>query len=211
MGGRVPESPAMKQAVHWGVDAFKAAGADSVHTEDFRIQASWAEGATQFSVVSPEQFKVRAISIGWAPLLAPQHAVRIVDVGEGSAEGFAQAGKVDGAIALVHTNEMKTWEDLFDEYTKASTAVRNAVANKALAIAFQSSRPHDLLYRHTNSSYGEIDRIPQVQLAREDAERIARLLASGQKLEADLSIPNKIGGAITASNVAAEIRGSREA
>lgn len=210
IGGRVPGTPAMKQAVQWGVDAFKAAGADSVHTEDFRIQASWAEGITKFNVVSPEQFKVRAISIGWAPALSPQHTVRIVDTGEGSAEEFAKAGKVDGAIALVHTNEMKTWEDLFDEYTKASTAVRNAVANKALAIAFQSSRPHDLLYRHTNSSYGEIDRIPQVQLAREDAERIARLLASGQKLEADFSIPNNIGGAITASNVVAEIRGSEK-
>ncbi len=208
IGGRVPGTPAIKLAVQWGVDAFKAAGADSVHTEDFRIQASWAEGATAMNVVSPEQFKVRAISIGWAPALAAQHAVRIVDVGEGTAEDFAKAGNVSGVIVLVHSNEMKTWEDLFDEYTRASQTVKNAIANKALAIAFQSSRPHDLLYRHTNASYGEIDGIPQVLLAREDADRIARLLASGQKLQADLSIPNQIGGAITAANVVAEIRGS---
>jgi hypothetical protein len=160
------------------------------------------------NVVSPEQFKVRAISIGWAPALAAQHAVRIVDVGEGTAEDFAKAGNVSGVIVLVHSNEMKTWDDLFNEYTRASQTVKNASAGRALAIAFQSSRPHDLLYRHTNASYGEIDRIPQVLLAREDADRIARLLASGQKLQADLSIPNHIGGAITAANVVAEIRGS---
>src|SRR5579863_6700559 len=44
IGGRVPGTPAMQRAVEWGVQAFKAAGADSVHTEEFTIQASWAEG-----------------------------------------------------------------------------------------------------------------------------------------------------------------------
>ena len=52
------------------------------------------------------------------------------------------------------------------------------------------------------------DRIPQVLVAREDASRIARLLASGQKVRADLAIPNRIGGPITATNVIGEIRGS---
>ena len=33
IGGRVPGTPAMQKAVDWGVAAFKAAGADSVHTE----------------------------------------------------------------------------------------------------------------------------------------------------------------------------------
>src|SRR5882724_1302939 len=60
IGGRVPGTPAMQKAVAWGVTAFKAAGADSVHTEDFSIQASWAEGATKMTVVAPEQFALRA-------------------------------------------------------------------------------------------------------------------------------------------------------
>ncbi len=49
-----------------------------------------------------------------------------------------------------------------------------------------------------------------VLVAREDAGRVARLLASGQKLYADLSIPNTIGGPITAANVIAELRGSEK-
>ncbi len=210
IGGRVPGTFAMKSAERWGIDAFTSAGGENVHTENFQIQASWSEGATKMKVVSPEQFEVRAISIAWAPALAIQRAVRIVDVGEGTVEDFAKAGNVSGAIVLVHSNEMKTWEDLFDDYGHASAAVKNAVANKALAVAFQSSRPHDLLYRHTNSSYGEIDRIPQVLLAREDAARLARLLASKQQLLVDLEIPNRIGGPITASNVIAEIPGSEK-
>src|SRR5438445_12364987 len=52
IGGRVPGSPAMQRAVQWGVDAFKTAGADAVHTEDFQMPVSWSEGATQMSVNS---------------------------------------------------------------------------------------------------------------------------------------------------------------
>ena len=59
VGGRVPGTPAMQKAVDWGVASFKAAGADSVHTEDFSIQASWAEGATKMTVVAPEPFALR--------------------------------------------------------------------------------------------------------------------------------------------------------
>jgi len=44
IGGRVPGTPAMQRAVEWGVEAFKTAGADSAHTEDFMTAAPWAEG-----------------------------------------------------------------------------------------------------------------------------------------------------------------------
>jgi carboxypeptidase Q len=208
IGGRVPGTPAMQKAVEWGAAAFQAAGADSVHTETFSIQASWAEGATRMTVVAPEQFALRAVSIAWAPALSPRTHVPVVDLAQGTAEDFAKAGNIAGAILLVHSEEMRTWDDLFAEYLKAPAVIDRAVKGNALAIAFQSTRPHDLLYRHTNAGDGEIDRLPMVLVAREDAARAARLLASGQKLYADLSIPNTIGGPITAANVVAELRGS---
>ena len=210
IGGRVPGTPAMQRAVAWGSEGFKAAGADSVHTENFTIKASWAEGATKMVVVAPESFAVRVVSLAWAPALAAHQHVRIVSVGEGTAEDFAKAGDVAGVIVLVTTHEMHTWEDLFAEYLNAPGIIDQAVKGKALAIAFQSTRPHDLLYRHTNSLAGEIDRLPMVLVAREDGSRMTRLLASGQKLYADLAIPNHIGGPITATNVVAELRGSEK-
>lgn len=210
VGGRVPGTPAMQKAVDWGVAAFKAAGADSVHTEDFSIQASWAEGATRMVVIAPEQFALRTVSIAWAPALGAHNRVPVVDVAQGTEEDFAKAANIAGAILLVHTDEMHKWADLFDEYLKAPGIIDRAVKGKALAIAFQSTRPHDLLYRHTNAADGEIDRLPMVLVAREDAGRVARLLASGQKLYADISIPNAVGGPITAANVVAELRGSEK-
>ncbi len=210
IGGRVPGTPAMQKAVGWGVEAFKAAGADSVHTEDFEIHTSWAEGATQMSVVAPEEFKVRVVSLAWAPALSAQRHVPIVDVGHGTAEEFAKSGNFAGAILLVHSDEMATWSDLFAEYMRATGIIDRALQGEALAIAFQSTRLYDLLYRHINAEAGEIDRLPQVLVAREDAARMGRLLASGQKLFADLEIPNRIGGPIAAANVVAELRGSEK-
>ena len=210
IGGRVPGTPAMDRAVEWGEEAFKAAGADAVRLEQFQLPASWAEGATTMTVLAPEPFAVRAISMAWAPALAAQRHVRVVDVGEATAEDFAKAGDVAGAVVLVHSNEMHNWEDLFEEYLRAPPIIDRAVKAKALAIAFQSTRPHDLMYRHTNSLEGEIDRIPMVLIAREDAGRMARLLASGQQLYADLAVPNTIKGPISAANVIAEIRGSEK-
>jgi hypothetical protein len=207
IGGRVPGTPAMDEAVQWGVNAFKVAGADSVHTEEFTIPVSWAEGDTQVSVVAPVKFLVRAHSIAWGPPLKPTTA-RVVDVGMGTAAEFALAGDIAGAIVLVHSDVLKTWDDLFEEYYRAPGVIANAVKGHALAIAFTSSREHDVLYRHINAMNGNLDVIPQVLLAREDAERIARLLAHGQKVQMSISMPNKIGPPITASNVVAELRGS---
>ena len=49
VGGRVPGTPAFQHAVDWSVAAFKEAGAESVHTEEFTIEHSWAEGATEMT------------------------------------------------------------------------------------------------------------------------------------------------------------------
>ena len=223
IGGRVPGTVAMQHAVEWGVQAFTAAGADSVHQEGFTIPNSWAEGATEMTATSSYEmsstkvggtllsvFHVRAVSVAWAPALAPVKHVPIVDVGEGTAADFQKAGDIAGKVLLVHTTVLKTWEDLFAEYMNAPRVIDLAVKGKAKAIAFMATREHDILYRHTNASAGEIDKLPMVIVAREDGERIARILATGRQVWADLSIPNQIGGPIRATNVVAEIRGSEK-
>jgi hypothetical protein len=196
IGGRVPGTPAMEKAVQWGIDGFKAAGADSVHTEEFTIPVSWAEGDTEVTVVAPVKFHVRAQSLAWSPPLQPTTA-RVVDVGMGTAAEFTRAGDISGAIVLTHSDVLKTWDDLFQEYYRAPGVIANAVKGHALAIAFTSSREHDVLYRHINATNGNVDVIPQVLLAREDAERIARLLPHWPKVQMSISMPNKIGPPIT--------------
>ena len=107
----------------------------------------------------------------------------------GSAEEFQKAGDISGAIVLAHTVVLKTWEDLFNEYFRAPGILQRALKGKAVAVAFESSRDYDILYRHINTMDGRIDVIPQVLLAREDGERIARLIAHGAAVKMLLSLP----------------------
>jgi carboxypeptidase Q len=210
IGGRVPGTPAMNRAIDWGKQALQVAGGENIHTEAFQISRSWAEGDTHFWVSAPVQFGVHAVSVAWTPALPLVRHAHIVDVGEGSKDEFARAGDISGSIILVHSKVTKTWADLFEEYELPPPILDQAVQGHAAAVAFIGGRERDLLYRHINIQSGEIDRIPQVIVAREDGLRLARLLATGRQVYADLAIPNLTGGPVSTANVVAEIRGSEK-
>jgi carboxypeptidase Q len=209
IGGRVTGSTEADQAVGWAVEAFRHAGVDDVHTEKFTIPVGWAEGHTSVTILSPAPFPVRLVSIGWSPA-TPEAGITadVVDVGAGDDAGFKKAGAAaTGAIVLVHTNVLETWQDLAGEYQTDAQIIRRAIKIGAAAIFWMSTRPNLLLYRHTQTTDGSLEPLPQAVVAREDAERMARLLASGQKVRAHFEMPNKISGPVESENVVAEIRG----
>ncbi len=212
IGGRVSGSTAADKAVGWAVEAFHYAGVDEVHTEKFMIPVGWSEGKTQVTVSSPVSFPVRATSVGWSP--ATQDGgitANVVDVGSGDEAGFRKAGAaVKGAIALVHSSLLVTWEDLDDEYLYQPAIIDRAVNAGAVAIFWMSTRPNLLLYRHSNSLDGTLEKLPQAVIAREDAERMARFLAKKVTVSVNLDMPNKISGPVESENVVAEIRGRED-
>src|SRR5258708_26034886 len=66
-----------------------------------------------------------------------------------------------------------------------------------LAVLWTGERERKLLYRHTNTTDGKLERIPQAVVAREDGLRLERAaLANPGKLRVRLKMPNKIGGAV---------------
>jgi carboxypeptidase Q len=220
IGGRVTGSPEMAKAVEWSVAAFRAAGVE-VHTEKYMLPVTWSEGDTKLLVDDPSEIAsgpetdegirlvpVHAVSVGWSPSLTREDAVRLVDIGYGGEEEFRRAGAIKGRILLVHSDISSTWADLFNEYLRPPDIIKRAVAGGARAILWMGTRERLLLYRHTNSLNGEIDRIPQAVVAREDAMRLARLVVVyPNKLLVLLQMPNKIAGPIEQQNVVGEIRG----
>src|SRR6267378_6404491 len=197
IGGRVTGSPEMAKALEWGLGAFRAAGVD-VHTEKYTLPVTWSEGKTRvvarvmphpISHDSEETYyysflsmvptlTLRSVSEAWGPPTPRKGIVgRVVDVGYGSQSEFAGAGSIRGAILLVHSDIGSTWADLFNEYLRPPDIIEHAVKEGARAILWMGARERQLLYRHTNSLAGEIDRIPQAVLAREDAMRLARIVA----------------------------------
>jgi carboxypeptidase Q len=209
IGGRVTGTPEMARAIEWGVAAFRAAGVE-VHTEKYMLPLTWSEGDTRLELLGPAKFLVRLKAEGWSPA-TPAGGIEagLVDVGYGSEDDFAKTGaSLRGAILLVHSGIGSTWADLFNEYLRPPDIISRALKGGASAILWMGARERLLLYRHTNSLAGEIDRIPQAVLAREDAMRLARTIAAYPgKVRARLDMPNKIGGPIEQQNVVGEIRG----
>ncbi|MGB0033916.1 MAG: M28 family peptidase [Candidatus Acidiferrales bacterium] len=209
IGGRVTGSEAADRAVGWSVEAFRHAGVDEVHTEKFMVPVGWSEGHTYVEVLSPASFPVRVVSIGLSPA-TPEGGITadVVDVGPGEDAGFAKAGaSAKGAIVLVHSNLLVTWDDLVNEYRTNTVVIGRAMKAGAAAIFWMSTRPNLLLYRHTESADGQLEPLPQAVVAREHAERMARLLGSGQKLRVHFEMPNHVTGPVASENVVAEIRG----
>lgn len=220
IGGRVSGSPEMAKAVDWATAAFRGAGVE-VHTEKYTLPTTWSEGDTQLLVADASQLSsppktdagvplvpVRAVSLGWSPPLTRDNAVLLVDLGYGAAEDFARAGSIRDKLLLLHTDIGSTWADLFNEYLRPPEIIKRAVEGGARAILWMGARERLLLYRHTNSLDGVIDRIPQATIAREDALRLARMVAAyPDKTLAMLRMPNRVGGRAEQQNVVGEIRG----
>jgi carboxypeptidase Q len=209
IGGRVSGSAAMTKAVEWAVAAFRAEGVE-VQTEKYTLPVTWSEGDTRLEILGPVKFPVRQVAEGWSPATpAGGIEANLVDVGYGTEEDFARAGlAVKGAILLVHTDIGSTWAELDNEYLRPPPIIERALQGGASAILWMGARERLLLYRHTNSLNGKIDKIPQAIVAREDAMRIARIAAAYPgKVRVRFEMPNKIGGPVEQENVVGEIRG----
>lgn len=209
IGGRPTGSRAYEESLRWGLDAFRRAGVDGAGLEAYDAPARWEGVRASGEVLSPVKFPLRVISFAMAPSTSGPLTAPLVDGAEGREEDFDRlGGKARGAIALVRSKPMRSFDDLFAEYLAGPGMVRAAARNGVAAILFVSTRPRGLLYRHTITFDGTLVPIPMVQVAREDGLRLARLLEKGRDLRVTLDVENRIGGPWKPQNVLADIRGS---
>jgi len=207
IGGRPTGSPACDRAVLWAADKFRAAGVDSVLLESYTLPSLWLGGSAEGECLAPERFPMRLVAAPFSGS-TPGEAIeaRLVDASDGSSEAFAKLGTTArGAIALVTSREMKTFDDLFEEYARDGPILAGAQQAQVAAVLLQSTRPRGLLYRHP-VTFGTQVSLPVATVSREHAARLGRLLERGE-VHVRLTLHNQTGGAYEANNVVAEIRG----
>lgn len=207
IGGRVTGSPAFERALQWGVDGFKAAGAEA-RVERFTLKQGWEAGPAELQIPTAPAFHPKVTTWGWSAPCDGTFAV--VDGGDGSEAALKGLGaRAKGAFIYLSNPPMTTPEALFGEYFTTARQMAQLRALGAAGLLAQSSRPRQLLYRHLDPSAadGSVSPIPQLQIAREDGDRLARLLADGP-VQARIRLANRISGPVLAGNVVAEIPGT---
>lgn len=173
IGSRMTGTEANERAVSWALSEFRSAGVSDVKTEAFILPVVWSEGATTAKVVSPDNFPLRLVSIGWSPPVVPSFGItaQLIDVGLGDDAGFAKAGTTaSDSILLVHQDVLHSLGRLLDEYAREPAIIDRAVKAHAAAIFWMSSRRGTLLYRHTSTPGGGVlEKLPQAIVASDAA------------------------------------------
>lgn len=206
IGGRVTGSPACERAIDWAQGKFRDAGLDKVWTEEFTLPTLWLPGGASVSCTAPTAFTLHAVAAPFSPA-SPEIRARLVVAGTGAPGDFEALGDAArGAIALVKSEPMLTFEDLFAEYLRNAPMVEAARKAGVKGLLLMSTRPRGLLYRHPIMLDGTLAPFPVAMVAREEASRLARLAETGE-VRVAMSVNAKTGGPYTSRNVLAEIPG----
>ena len=206
IGGRPTGSDALNRAVDWAARKFVDAGYSNVKLESFTIPHLWLPGAADAAAIAPERFPIRIAAAPFTPSTNGPVELRVVDAGEGSEHEFTALGeRARGAAVLVHSSEMKTFDDLFAEYLRNAPLLAAAQKAGAAALLLESTRPRGLLYRHPLTFDGSLAAIPAAIVSREHFMRLARLASQGATVRLD--IRNKTAGAYESNNVVADLPG----
>ncbi len=200
IGGRVTGSLANEKAVEWGLKKFQEAGVKA-WKHAFEMPTLWIEGMCEGEVnMEDGYFKINLVSKYKSP--PGFHSGDLVHM-----DGLESDADLNGKYVIVEQDLCLDIDGLFAEYDYATRVEMVAREKGAKGILFMSSRPKKLLYRFLTMEATD-NEMPQWVVAREDANRIIRLLKEGHALTFTSSIEAITGEAFTSHNVIAEIPGT---
>ncbi|HYL78776.1 MAG TPA: M20/M25/M40 family metallo-hydrolase [Bryobacteraceae bacterium] len=207
IGGRPTGSAAADRAIEWAAKKFRDIGIENVSVEPFTAPSLWLPVSAEASALAPARFNLRIAAAPMSPSTKAPIEAKLVDAGDGTPEAFAKLGaSVKGAIVLVHSSEMKTFDDLFAEYMRNVGLIAAAKKYQPAAMLLESTRPRGLLYRHPISLDTNYAPVPTAIVSREHAERLGRLAETGE-VRVRLAMTNRTSSRYDSQNVIAEIRG----
>jgi Zn-dependent M28 family amino/carboxypeptidase len=213
IGGRPSGSPALERAVDWALARFKAAGVDVVRAESYEAARLWLPRKETAELIAPAAAGGRvALRVAAMPFARATGAggleAEVVDVGHGDdAAVAAAAGTLGGRFALVHSEPMRSIDDLFKEYLDTPPLMARLQKAGAAGVLYLSNRSGRLLYRHNATLDGAMSALPAAVVEREGGLRVARLVAAGQRVRVKLTVAADTPTRAPSRNVVAELRG----
>jgi hypothetical protein len=102
IGGRMTNSPAMREAEKWTQQMFKSWGLKDVHAEPFEFGRGWWIESAHTRMLSPRNLELRSIPVAWTPATNGPLAAQIIVAPIRHRRDLAKwQGKLKGKIVLI--------------------------------------------------------------------------------------------------------------
>jgi carboxypeptidase Q len=203
-GHRLSGSRALEDAIAWAAAAMKADGFDAVWTDPVKVPA-WVRGAESLELVLPRAHRVPMLGIGMSVGTPPEGVEADVLVVSSFAELERRSADARGRIVLFNVLYRGYGQTVAYRTNGASIAAQHG----AVAALVRSVGPVGLRTPHTGmlAYRAGAPQIPAAAIPTEDANRIARLAAAGQRVRLRLRMEARLDPDADSANLIAEIRG----
>jgi hypothetical protein len=200
IGARLTGSPAHMQAARWASDRFAEWGLANAHLEPFEFGRGWQLDHVSVAMTEPRYMPLIAYADAWTPSLASAVVGRPIYIGDKSGEQIeAMASQLRGAIVLTHLPQSEFVDrdrpqpGLDDKPVQTGNPSlpgprRQPSVNDlpmllkklGVAVAMRPSGYRDGTVGVTGNVATPSDAVPQIVVAGEQYNVLARLAAQGR-------------------------------
>ena len=203
-GARLAGSENLTRAIAWAAATMKADGLENVRTDRVMVP-HWVRGHESAEIVDPPRHEMAILGLGGTVATPPAGIEGEVMVVASFDDLRAHAPDARGRIVLFNV----PYTSYSETVTYRTGSARAAAQVGAIAALVRSVGPIGLRTPHTGSvqySAG-VPPIPAAAVSVEDANRIERLIARGQRVRVRLVTSGHNEPQAESANVVGEIRG----
>ena len=203
-GHRFSGSENYSRAAEWALAAMRADGFDSVRAEPVMVPR-WIRGQESAEMTHPGRHVMAMLGLGGTVATPPAGLEADVLSVTSFDDLRTRAAEARGKIVLFNV----PYSTYSETVTYRTNGARAAGQYGAVAVLVRSVGPAGLRTPHTGSvNYvAGIPAIPAASISVEDANRIARLVARGERVTVRLLTSGRTDGDVLSTNIVGELRG----
>ena len=203
-GSRLSGSAGLAAAIDWAVQEMQKDDLEAVR-KDAVMVPRWVRGRESLEIVQPQLHSLPMLGLGMSVATPPDGVEADLMVVDSFVELERRSTEAQGKIVLFNVPFRGYGPTVAYRVNGAS----QAAAAGAVAALIRSVGPEGLRTPHTGMLiYRDgVPRIPAAAIAAEDAARLARMVARGQRVRLRLSMEAALQADVESANIIAEVRG----
>jgi carboxypeptidase Q len=203
-GNRLSGSENLVRATRWAAETMKQDGLENVRLEPVMVPR-WVRGRESADIVGPPHHPLAILGLGGTVATPPAGVEGDVLVVSSFDDLRGRGADARGKIVLFNA----PFTSYGDTVAYRTGGPRAAATHGAVGVLVRAVGPMGLRTPHTGAlQYGQgMGQLPAAAIAGEDANRIARMVARGQRVRVRLMLEGRFEPDAESANVVGELRG----